>query len=224
MGPIGTSSRLRLGGESLRAYGSQGQQRMALLALLFAERRLSSERRGRPPIMLLDDVMSELDSATAAAARRAPARGGTGRDHRHRGRPGARDGDAAGELIRVAGRTIHAPEPGGSGVRRVAPRPLARALEGALRRAEPPTLLARVQASWAAAAGPGLAAAATPVSEREGVVTVACESAVWAQELELLGARSDRPPEREPGPRRGRTRHRPAFRHRFGPEPSLTEH
>ena len=73
-------------------------------------------------------------------------------------------------------------------MRRVAPRPLARALEGAVRRAEPPTLLARVQASWVAAAGPGLAAAATPVSEREGVVTVACESAVWAQELELLGA------------------------------------
>ena len=72
-------------------------------------------------------------------------------------------------------------------MRRVAPRPLARALEGALRRAEPPTLLARVQASWTTAAGAGLAARATPVSEREGVVTVACESAVWAQELELLG-------------------------------------
>ena len=27
----------------------------------------------------------------------------------------------------------------------------------------------------------------TPISERDGVVTVACESAVWAQELELLG-------------------------------------
>jgi len=31
-----------------------------------------------------------------------------------------------------------------------------------------------------------VAAVAAPVSEREGVVTVACESAVWAQELELL--------------------------------------
>jgi DNA replication and repair protein RecF len=48
-------------GDSLRAYGSQGQQRTALLALLFAERTLLAERRGRPPLMLLDDVMSELD-------------------------------------------------------------------------------------------------------------------------------------------------------------------
>ncbi len=56
-----------------------------------------------------------------------------------------------------------------------------------MRDAEPTTQLARVQAVWADVAGPGLAAAATPISERDGVVTVACESAVWAQELELLG-------------------------------------
>jgi DNA replication and repair protein RecF len=49
-------------GTSLRAYGSQGQQRLALLALLFAERDLLAER-GRPTLMLLDDVMSELDAA-----------------------------------------------------------------------------------------------------------------------------------------------------------------
>jgi DNA replication and repair protein RecF len=49
------------GGESLRVYGSQGQQRAALLALLFAERDLLADTRGRPPLMLLDDVMSELD-------------------------------------------------------------------------------------------------------------------------------------------------------------------
>ena len=32
------------------------------MALLFAERELLAERRGRPPLMLLDDVMSELDT------------------------------------------------------------------------------------------------------------------------------------------------------------------
>jgi DNA replication and repair protein RecF len=53
---------LGLDGAPLRAYGSQGQQRAALLALLFAERELLAERRDRPPLMLLDDVMSELDS------------------------------------------------------------------------------------------------------------------------------------------------------------------
>lgn len=48
-------------GRDLRAYGSQGQQRLALLALLLAEREVIAEHRPAPPLMLLDDVMSELD-------------------------------------------------------------------------------------------------------------------------------------------------------------------
>jgi DNA replication and repair protein RecF len=50
------------GGRPLRTLGSQGQQRVGLLALLFAERDVLGAR-GRPPLMLLDDVMSELDAA-----------------------------------------------------------------------------------------------------------------------------------------------------------------
>ena len=46
----------------LRAYGSQGEQRLALLALLLAEREAMAEARGGPPLLLLDDVMSELDA------------------------------------------------------------------------------------------------------------------------------------------------------------------
>jgi DNA replication and repair protein RecF len=61
-GPHRDELQLLLGGVTLRAYGSQGQQRAALLALLFAERALLAERRARPPLMLLDDVMSELDA------------------------------------------------------------------------------------------------------------------------------------------------------------------
>ena len=61
-GPHRDELRLSLDGAALRAYGSQGQQRAALLALLFAERSLLAERRARPPLMLLDDVMSELDA------------------------------------------------------------------------------------------------------------------------------------------------------------------
>jgi DNA replication and repair protein RecF len=48
-------------GRELRAYGSQGQQRLALLALLLAEREAIAASRSAPPLMLLDDVMSELD-------------------------------------------------------------------------------------------------------------------------------------------------------------------
>ena len=51
----------------LRVYGSQGQQRLALLGLLLAERELIGELRGTPPLLLLDDVMSELDSSRRAA-------------------------------------------------------------------------------------------------------------------------------------------------------------
>jgi DNA replication and repair protein RecF len=49
-------------GRELRVYGSQGEQRLALLALLLAERSVLAEQRGRTPLMLLDDVMSELDA------------------------------------------------------------------------------------------------------------------------------------------------------------------
>jgi DNA replication and repair protein RecF len=49
-------------GRELRSYGSQGEQRLALLALLLAERSVLAHERDRLPLMLLDDVMSELDS------------------------------------------------------------------------------------------------------------------------------------------------------------------
>ena len=49
-------------GRELRSYGSQGELRLALLALLLAERTVLTERRGRTPLLLLDDVMSELDA------------------------------------------------------------------------------------------------------------------------------------------------------------------
>jgi DNA replication and repair protein RecF len=48
-------------GRELRSYGSQGEQRLALLALLLAERAVLAAERDRTPLMLLDDVMSELD-------------------------------------------------------------------------------------------------------------------------------------------------------------------
>lgn len=60
-GPHRDDLLLARGGRELRSYGSQGQQRLALLALLLAEREVISAVRPSPPLMLLDDVMSELD-------------------------------------------------------------------------------------------------------------------------------------------------------------------
>ena len=60
-GPHLDEVRITSGGRSLRRYGSQGEQRTALLSLLFAERDVLLEARRVAPLLLLDDVMSELD-------------------------------------------------------------------------------------------------------------------------------------------------------------------
>ncbi len=60
-GPHLDELKLVVADKSLRRYGSQGQQRTALLALLFAEREALLAARRVAPLLLLDDVMSELD-------------------------------------------------------------------------------------------------------------------------------------------------------------------
>jgi predicted nucleic acid-binding Zn ribbon protein len=71
---------------------------------------------------------------------------------------------------------------------RQAPRPLSLALADFTAAAAPVSTLARVQACWETAVGPAIAAAAAPIAERDGVLTVRCEAAVWSQELELMAA------------------------------------
>jgi predicted nucleic acid-binding Zn ribbon protein len=66
------------------------------------------------------------------------------------------------------------------------PKPLGDALSAALAPLAPATPLGAVQGVWADAVGERVAAEATPVAERGGVITVACRSATWAQELDLL--------------------------------------
>ncbi len=69
---------------------------------------------------------------------------------------------------------------------RTAPRSLSVALQGLTRTLAPATTLARVQQIWESTAGPAIAQAARPTGERDGVLTVTCEAAVWAQELDLM--------------------------------------
>jgi predicted nucleic acid-binding Zn ribbon protein len=66
------------------------------------------------------------------------------------------------------------------------PRSAASALETLTQTIAPASLLADVQRAWAQAAGEALAARATPSAARAGIVTLRCESAVWAQELSLM--------------------------------------
>ena len=66
------------------------------------------------------------------------------------------------------------------------PKRIGAALRSVRAETEPATPLAAVQGAWSGAVGEPIAAQALPVSEREGTVTVACRSATWAQELDLL--------------------------------------
>jgi predicted nucleic acid-binding Zn ribbon protein len=74
-------------------------------------------------------------------------------------------------------------------MRRGAPRPVALALAAITDGLAPPTVLAEVQRAWPDAVGEAFARAAAPVRERDGVLTVACDEAVWAQELDLMSER-----------------------------------
>lgn len=66
-GPHRDDLGMALGGESAAAFASRGQQRTAALALRLAEARFLRERSGEQPILLLDDVLSELDEARRAS-------------------------------------------------------------------------------------------------------------------------------------------------------------
>jgi DNA replication and repair protein RecF len=60
-GPHLHDLRVEAAGRDLRSFGSQGEQRIAVLALVLAEADVLVERTGSAPLVLLDDVLSELD-------------------------------------------------------------------------------------------------------------------------------------------------------------------
>ncbi len=63
VGPHKDDVLIKINGESTRVYGSQGQQRTAALALKLSEIELMREVRKETPIVILDDVLSELDES-----------------------------------------------------------------------------------------------------------------------------------------------------------------
>jgi predicted nucleic acid-binding Zn ribbon protein len=71
-------------------------------------------------------------------------------------------------------------------MRRREPRRAGLAVAALAERLAPQTLLGAVQRAWPEAVGDGVAAQAEPTAERDGVLTVTCASAVWAQELDLM--------------------------------------
>ena len=61
IGPHRDDLEISINGRSVRSFGSQGQQRSSVLALKLAESRCIGDILGESPVILLDDVMSELD-------------------------------------------------------------------------------------------------------------------------------------------------------------------
>ncbi len=61
-GPHKDDLAIAIGGQSAKTYASQGQTRTAALSLKLAQREIFQEETGEWPVLLLDDVLSELDS------------------------------------------------------------------------------------------------------------------------------------------------------------------
>jgi DNA replication and repair protein RecF len=75
-GPHLHDVRLEAGGRDLRSFGSQGEQRMAVLALVLAEADVLKSRSAAAPLVLLDDVLSELDGDRRRALAEIVTKGG----------------------------------------------------------------------------------------------------------------------------------------------------
>lgn len=66
VGPHRDDIKIKVNGEDVRVYGSQGQQRTTAISLKFAELEVFNERFNEYPILILDDALSELDGKRRA--------------------------------------------------------------------------------------------------------------------------------------------------------------
>ena len=163
-------------GRDLRAFGSQGEQRLAVLALLLGEAELLAERRGVPPLLLLDDVLSELDPTRRRILADRLRVCGTGTRHERkqeraarrscpddRGHPGpGRRQQGGGRVMEKIGKTVR--------------RELGRfGTAGAM---------TDLVAAWPGVVGEQVAANAWPARfARDGTLLVSTSSSAWAFEL-----------------------------------------
>ncbi len=169
---------LTLDGRSLSTYGSQGQQRTAVLALKLAEYATVRDRGGEAPLLLLDDVLSELDDERAAAF--VAGLGGyeqvflTAVTLPHALRSGARVYGV--ERARVTPGVL---------------RPLNQALEAwkPARSGRIDDPVAALAAAWPEIVGPGIASNSQPVRIDRGTLSIVTTSGAWGQQLTFLTER-----------------------------------
>ena len=201
-GPACGPVALPRGGRDLRLFGSQGEQRAAVLALLLAEQQLAAARTGEQGTLFLDDVMSELDDARRRLLVRQLTSAGQAiitTTDRHYFVEEELDHATVIELPLSGSLAAGAASPpavaAGAGAA-ARGRAVERAREAAQRLGDIlSTALgrmatsdqARAYAAWARAAGEQVASGARPRHFSRGVLTVECTSSVWANELTYLG-------------------------------------
>ena len=177
-GPHRDDVRFLLDGRDLRDYGSQGEQRTAVLALLLAERAWRAQEGGVVPMLLLDDVMSELDADRRRALMGLLAGGGqtvlTTTDL-HYFTP-----------EELAGLTVVGLGEEESAVSRdrATSNAWVRSCPAVLGRGMPAER--RLAAVWPDVVGPEVARNAQPRTLRAGRLVVATSSSVWAQTLQHM--------------------------------------
>ncbi len=66
VGPHRDDFRIEVGGMKARLFASQGQQRTAMLSIKLGSMELERGERGSPPLLLLDDILSDLDEGRRA--------------------------------------------------------------------------------------------------------------------------------------------------------------
>ena len=186
VGPHRDEWRLLVGGLESRTHASQGEQRTLALALRLGGHRLCGELTGSTPVLLLDDVFSELDDQRAGRAGRAPRRGS---DPGHDGGHGARTASPPTACC--------ASTPAASRKPRERPRmryggdepvPLSDALAavGAELGMPAGNVHGRLEERWAEVMGDDVAAHAHLVSVRDGTLTVTVDGPIWATQMRYL--------------------------------------
>ena len=171
LGPHLDDVSIAAGSRDLRSFGSQGEQRTAVLALLLAEAALIEERRGEAPLLLLDDVLSELD----------PGRRRVLMEQLSAPRPDADHLDDGGRAARGAG-AAPACDTRRGGVERITS-----AVKQELSRFGAQGGMPELVEAWPEAVGPMVAANAWPARiARDGTLHVNTSSSAWAFELGQL--------------------------------------
>ena len=190
-GPHRDEWRLRLGGLESRTHASQGEQRTLALALRLGGHQLCAELTGTPPVLLLDDVFSELDESRSSALTAHLTEGQTlitTAGH-------VPDGVHADRVFHVeAGRVAEH----GRGVRMTRgrrpddddPVPIGDTLAAVRAELGLPAgdVLSVLDSRWSEIVGDDVAAHAHLLAVRDGVIAVAVDSPPWATQLRFLEA------------------------------------